>query len=206
MNPFSVAHKLYLIVVRDPFKVNKVKEKPVAFLPFIQAALMKNSHTADPDSVKKHDQNLDLSIALSQQQKCSRCSAKKIKIPWDGYAKWGNTGMYQLALQTLTVHAGKRQWLCSQLLLHSYFQVKLDVIHVSQYVLHVGASSLCPHTRNISSNRLPLLSASKLASKSLISQRKWLMRLYMLTDKDGETQWTSNWQTTMYATLVSLWL
>lgn len=96
--------------------------------------------------------------------------------------------MCQLAFQTLTVHAGERQWLCSKLLLHSYFQVKLDVIHVSQYVLHVGVSSLCSHTRKISSNLLSWLSASKLASKSLISQRKWLMRLEMLTDEDRETQ------------------
>lgn len=105
-------------------------------------------------------------------------------------AKCGNTGMCQLALQTLTVHAGERQWLCSKLLLHSYFQVKLDVIHVGQYVLHFGFSLLSSHTRKISSNLLPRLSASKLASISLISQRKWLMRLQMQTDEDGETQLT----------------
>lgn len=96
--------------------------------------------------------------------------------------------MYQLALRTLTVHAGERQWLRSKLLLHSYFQVKLDVIHVSQYVLHVGVSSLRSHTRKISSNLPPWLSASKLASKSLINQRKWLMRLEMLTNENRETQ------------------
>lgn len=62
-------------------------------------------------------------------------------------AKCGNAGLGQLALQTLTVHAGERQRLCSKLLLHSYFQVKLDVIHVGQYVLHVGVRSLCFHTR-----------------------------------------------------------
>lgn len=38
---------------------------------------------------------------------------------------------YVSASDSLTVHAGERQRLCSKLLLHSYFQVKLDVIHVS---------------------------------------------------------------------------
>lgn len=35
------------------------------------------------------------------------------------------------------VHAGERQRLSSELLLHSQLQVKLQVVHVSQHVLHV---------------------------------------------------------------------
>lgn len=48
------------------------------------------------------------------------------------------------------VHAGEGQRLCAKLLLHSDFQVKLDMIHVSQYVLHVCVSLRSSDQTNLS--------------------------------------------------------
>ena len=110
---------------------NRQHSSSVFLLPFMQAPRTKKSHTADPDSAGRNTVSTD-TVSTDTVGTDTGDAGANGRAPRLAQAA---------SSAALTVHAGERQRLRSQLLLHGDLQVELDVVHAGQYLLHVCLGS-----------------------------------------------------------------